>query len=188
MSTPARREKPLKIDPTPHYPHIVLALNLIDTNPPLFHWLLFVPKPGQGDSKVQHGIKVHAVQDYSSGQSAVTWAFEAAPFTLATSGSVTAAAVIGHLKDKTEEQLVNVLATIPMVVPAVDIARENVFDCRVWIREALRRLHGAGFIHCPDVDALEAEMWGYGRPAAGAVEDETFKLAKLVTARNSCTL
>ena len=38
-----------------------------------------------------------------------------------------------------------------------------------------------------NVDAMEAEMLGYGIPAANAVKNETFKLAGLVPAVHSRT-
>lgn len=181
----------MKLDPTPHHPHIVLALNLLSADPPRFHWLIFVPTPGQGDEKVQTGMKLHAVRIlelFIDGVPMGDWTFQAMPFTLAASETVVAAAVIGQLRDKTIEQLVELLSKIPMLVPAVDAHREPQFTCRVWVREALRRMHGAGFIHCIDVDAMEAEMLRYGLPAAAAVKNRTFRLAHLFTATNSRTL
>ncbi|KAM5538605.1 hypothetical protein V8D89_007634 [Ganoderma adspersum] len=191
MSTSAHASKPVKLDPTPHYPHIVLGLTLLSANPPRFHWLLFIPYPGQGNDKVQKGIKIHAVyfvELFIDGVPMGTWKFQAAPFTLATSEIVAAAAIIGQIKEKTVDELVKTLSVIPLEIPAMDRGRELVFSCRVWILEALRRLHGAGFIHCPDVNALEEEMWRHRVPAAKAVENGTFELAELVTAKNSRTL
>lgn len=73
-----------------------------------------------------------------------------------------------------------------MAVPEADRAREPVFTCRVWVREAVRRMHAGGYVQlCPDVDALEEEMWRYGRAAARAIEEGTFEVAALVQAVTS---
>ncbi|KAM5538607.1 hypothetical protein V8D89_007636 [Ganoderma adspersum] len=192
MFTPTEANKPGKLDPTPHYPHIVLALNLIpgSGSGSRFHWFIFVPDPGQGDEKVQTGIKIHVTDFFPVFNRATVrmWQFQDTAFTLATSASGVAAAIVGHLtENKTVQQLVDLLREIPMSVPEVDIDREPDFSCRVWVREALRRLHGAGFIDCLDVIALENEMQGYGKPAAIAVKNGTFKLAELVRAVNPRT-
>ena len=86
------------------------------------------------------------------------------------------------------QQLVDLLHKIPTItVPDADVHREPEFTCRVWVREALRRMHVAGFIHCRNVDAMEAEMFGHGIPAANTVKNGTFKMAELVPAVNSRT-
>ncbi|KAI1794776.1 hypothetical protein LXA43DRAFT_86372 [Ganoderma leucocontextum] len=181
----------LRIQPLPRYPDIVLALNVIDTDPPRFHWYIFVPNAADAAHlDVQSGLKMHATTDYSPPPSATTdperlWCFDATPTTLATDeGGLAAAATIGRLEllGRLEDGrgLRALLAQIPMAVPEADKAREPVFTCRVWVREALRRMHGEGYVWCPDVDALEEEMWRYGRAAARAIEDDTFELAALV--------
>lgn len=55
----------------------------------------------------------------------------------------------------------------------------------MWAREALRRLTGAGYIQCPNVDAMENEMMEYGRAAAKRIDADNFKVASLVKAKNS---
>ncbi len=184
----------LRIQPLPHYPDIVLALNVIDTDPPRFHWYIFVPNAGTGTAAdahldvLQSGLKMHATTDYSPSDTERRWCFDATPTTLATDeGGLAAAATIGRLgievrdgRVRSQEGLRDMLAQIPMAVPEADKAREPVFTCRVWVREALRRMHQEGYVDCPDVDALEEEMWGYGRAAARAIEEDTFKVAALV--------
>ncbi|KAI0076149.1 hypothetical protein K474DRAFT_1663415 [Panus rudis PR-1116 ss-1] len=182
-----QRTKRVTVEPVPHYPDIVLALNLMGTTPPRFHWLLWVADEDQTGERPK-GKKFHAVENTNAAASDAPWSFDDSEFTLPTSRSVAAAAIIGRLKDKTRDDLRRVLSRIPMTIPPVDAAREPVFSCRVWVREALRTMHREGFIYCPDVDALEQEMWGYGRAAAQAVEKETFELAKLVQAVHSRTL
>ena len=178
------------IEPVPQHPQIILALSLMSTDPPRFHWFIFVPSSQSSELNIQAGLKIHAI-DENLGKSPVRkhWAFEAVEFTLATYPGVAAAAVVGYLyNDRTLEQLRSLLEQIPLTVPPIDHEREPTFTCRVWIREALRRMHMNGFILCPDVDAMEAQMWRYGRLAAEAIEKDTFSVATLVTAENSCAL
>ncbi|PIL22948.1 hypothetical protein GSI_15644 [Ganoderma sinense ZZ0214-1] len=124
MSTPSHGGyRPAKLEPTPRYPHIILALNIVSITPPRFHWLIFVPAPGEDEDEVEVevGTKVHAIRlfrrAFGSPNPAEIWRFEATTFTLSTSGSVVAAAIIGQLKDKTEKQLVDLLEEIPMDIP-----------------------------------------------------------------------
>ena len=194
---PPSKGKPtakLRIQPLPRYPDIVLALNVIDTDPPRFHWYIFVPNAADAHLDVQSGLKLHATTDYSPSGTERLWCFDATPTTLATDeGGLAAAATIGRLGLEQQQQLEgryrsqaalrDMLARIPMaVVPEADRAREPTFTCRVWVREALRRMHKEGYVWCPDVDALEEEMWRYGRAAARAIEDDTFTGAALVDA------
>ena len=114
------------------------------------------------------------------------WKYECSEYILVSSRSVAAAASIGKLtQNHTFEDFNAILREIPMAVPAVDELREPVWSCRVWVREALRRLHNAGYIECSDVDAMEEEMLGYGRAAAAGIESDEFSIAALVKARNS---
>ena len=46
-------------------------------------------------------------------------------------------------------------------------------------------MHQEGYVDCPDVDAMEEEMWRYGRAAASAIEDGTFRIAGLVQSVSS---
>lgn len=55
------------------------------------------------------------------------------------------------------------------VVPEVDRRREERFTCRVWFREAIRRLVENNILHCLDVDALEAELISLSSPSAEGV-------------------
>ncbi|KAM5538609.1 hypothetical protein V8D89_007638 [Ganoderma adspersum] len=191
ISPPSKGKPPakLRIQPLPRYPDIVLALNVIDTDPPRFHWYIFVPNAADAHLDVQSGLKMHATTDYSPSETERLWCFDATPTTLATDeGGLAVAATIGRLRlgleqGRSQAALRNMLAQIPVaVVPEADRAREPTFTCRVWVREALRRMHAEGYVRCPDVDALEEEMWRYGRAAAGAIEDDTFEVAALVEA------
>jgi hypothetical protein len=47
----------------------------------------------------------------------------------------------------------------PMAIPKVDHARERVFTCCFWFREAIRQLHDSGiFVECHDVNSLLEEL------------------------------
>lgn len=55
-----------------------------------------------------------------------------------------------------------------MKVPEIDKERESKFTCRVWFREAIRRLNAPGVIKCTNVDALEQEVYQYALPNQAA--------------------
>ncbi|KAF4563675.1 hypothetical protein EYR40_003199 [Pleurotus pulmonarius] len=166
------------LDPMPVHPDIILALHYLGSDPLRFHWTLFVQS-----RNASAGTKFHAVLDAST---ETGWAYDSTAFTLHTSQSVAAAAIVGKIAFGTVADLGTLLSEIPVgVVPDTDKGREKVFSCRVWIREALRVLNNKGHIDCPDVDAMEKEMWEYGAQAAADIEAETFKEAKLVKAKNS---
>ncbi|KAL1944690.1 hypothetical protein VTO73DRAFT_3120 [Trametes versicolor] len=184
-----RPDRPIKLDPLPEYPEIILALNLSTARPPSFHWLLFVPDYGTTRQQVIPGTKMHALCHLSPGPNGTMieeWVYDSAKFTLVQSHTLAAAVVLGRLPPgKTVQDLNALLAAIPMRVPTIDARREPAFTCRVWTREAVRRMHDHGYICCPDVDALEEEVWEYGREAARKHDDKTFTIASLVVAVNS---
>lgn len=181
-TTMAPPKPTVTVNPLPQYPNIIIALKLLNTSPPRFHWLLWIADAAAAESDVQSGVKFHAIDNGIR-----VWSYERAPHILASSHSLATAAIIGQLKGKNTEDLDVILREIPMAVPAVDQGREAEWSCRVWVREALRRMHTHGFILCPDVDAMEEEMWGYGRQAAADIEAGDFSIATLHVARNSCT-
>lgn len=64
----------------------------------------------------------------------------------------------GYVKGDNEyNAIVTLLKAIPLTIPDVDTHVEPVFTCRVWFKEAVRRLHNDGYVDCPDVYAFEAE-------------------------------
>ncbi|KAH9901581.1 hypothetical protein C8Q73DRAFT_786939 [Cubamyces lactineus] len=172
--------------PVPSHPDILLALDLMSTTEPRFHWYLFIPDaPTTSPDRNPHGgIKLHAITNGKQGEEK-RWSYDRTPLSLATSPAVAAAAIIGRLpQGKTVDDLDALLQGIALEVPEVDREREPVFTCRVWIREALRRMHAGGYIARNDVDAMEEEMWGYGKAAAAQIEDDTFECAVLEDAMN----
>ena len=181
---------PPTIFPVPAHPDIIIALDLMSTSPPRFHWFIFVPHhrasaAGSQDQHTVSGTKLHAVTNGLQGDDR-RWSYDRTTLSLATSPSVAAAAIIGRVpRDKTVDDLDQLLQQIPMATPDVDRDREPVWTCRVWIREAVRRMDAHGWIDCDNVDALEEEMWGYGKKAAAMIEDDVFTVATLHTAVSS---
>lgn len=158
----------IRLMPTPRYPDIVLALNFIPGRSisVAFHWFIFTCHATDTSKEIQAGRKFHARRVDSPEDTTPQWCYEDAEFTLATSATVATAAVIGRLREgQTEGTLGALLSQIPLTIPQVDVGRESHFTCRVWVREALRAMHRHRYINCPDVDALEKEMWGYGMEA-----------------------
>nr|VWO96024.1 APH domain-containing protein [Ganoderma boninense] len=179
-NTKAKPPAKLRIQPLPRFPDIVLALNVIDTDPPRFHWYLFVPNAdatADAHLDVQPGLKMHATTDYSPSETDRRWCFDATPTTLATDeGGLAAAATVGRLKPdsgsddgrgaRSQDALREMLARIPVdVVPEADKGREPKFTCRVWVREALRRMHEAGLRGLPGrgrAGGGDVALWGRG--------------------------
>ncbi|KAH8116609.1 hypothetical protein DFH11DRAFT_1542602 [Phellopilus nigrolimitatus] len=191
-----------KLAPLPAFPQIILALFFLPGPPLRFHWILYVPDPAGGDD----GTKLHAIQCFGE------FEFAAVPYNLAhCAETLAAAAVVGRLRvsdpdictatyldggppdgagadgrAKALADFCTLLAQIPCdAVPPADAGRERAFTCRVWTREALRRMHAVGLVHCPDVDALEHEMRAHGKQTARAMADGTFSVVELKTAQHS---
>lgn len=166
--------KKITVDPLPVFPDIIISMHYLGGEPPRFHWILFVQSPDSIS-----GTKLHATELND------VWEYERTKYTLQFSGGVAAGAVIGKLTTKTLDQLDSLLKAIPMKIPDIDVGREAKWSCRVWLREALRRMHSAGFINCPDVDKMEAEMWELRKATAKTINDKIFTVAKIATAKNS---
>ncbi|KAI0724004.1 hypothetical protein C8T65DRAFT_564282 [Cerioporus squamosus] len=167
------------ITPLPQYPDILIALDLMSTTPAKFHWFIYVP-----DSPTA-GTKLHAVTNGLQGDDK-RWSYDRTPLDLPKSPAVAAAAVVGRLPEgRTIDDLDMLLQKISMSTPEVDKDREPAWTCRVWVREALRRMHTNAWIVCEDIDAMEEEMWRYGEEAAAAVEVDTFTVATLYSATHS---
>ncbi|KAI0647283.1 hypothetical protein C8Q79DRAFT_908681 [Trametes meyenii] len=177
----------ITLTPPPCHPDIVLSLDLMSTTPPRFHWFFFVPDApsATAGSTPYAGTKLHAITNGLQGDGK-RWSYDRTALALATSPAVAAAAILGRLPPgKTVDDLDAFLCEIPMEVPQIDEGREPVWSCRVWVREALRRMHARGYVVCKDIDALEAEMWRYGGVAAKKIEEDAFETASLVVAVNA---
>ncbi|KAG7444367.1 uncharacterized protein BT62DRAFT_1077709 [Guyanagaster necrorhizus] len=59
------------------------------------------------------------------------------------------------------DNIIDLLCTVPLEMPAIDVDIEPKFSCRVWRKQAVHMLSGAGLLRCNDVYALEAEIVGY---------------------------
>ena len=68
-----------------------------------------------------------------------------------------------------------VLKPIPMSIPSIDKDIEPKFTCRVWWREAIRKLSSFGLIDCMDVELLEKECKAFaGQNFLEGGKDECF--------------
>ncbi|KAG7091275.1 hypothetical protein E1B28_010324 [Marasmius oreades] len=139
-------------------------------DPENFHWLMWLVA---ADTK--NGICVHA--NNNSG----AFKFEAKPWNAATSQSLSALVQIGTLNKHTIETLTALLKAIPMASPDED--RGAVFNCRIWVREAVRVLERNGVLKCDSVDALQAELLQYAQENRENVEQgkgkATFHVSKV---------
>ena len=151
----------------PSYPDIIIAIFHVDTHtePIEFHWAFFVQNPGK-----DFGVKSHATDISDS------WEYGTGPFTLVTSESVAAAVIIGQIPaTRSLDDLDRILKSIPMnVIPDEEKDREDKFDCRVWLREGVRRLIKEGWIRCRDVYALEDEVQLHGEAACEEMNRGTY--------------
>lgn len=118
-----------------------------------WHWAFYFHHPNADGGQRQTGYKIHATN--KNGR----WEYQCVPQSIGFSSTLTTIAEIGavdkgwgigHLNHYTRE----VQLTIPRYAK-----RETVFNCRVWIKAAIKYLSDAGmFVHCDDVDKLENEM------------------------------
>ncbi|KZO89462.1 hypothetical protein CALVIDRAFT_569902 [Calocera viscosa TUFC12733] len=106
-----------------------------------FHWMIY-----SYDGGVARWA-FHAINQGVNG-----WMFERRNWNPVSSALALSALRIGVYVPAVE----GLLAPIPMVTPAID-QQQGAFTCRIWVRQAIRTLHSANLIVCPDVDALEAE-------------------------------
>lgn len=183
MSNTAKgKPQVIKIDPLPVYPDIIIGQTYVGgtaddhKKPPQLHWLLFVQSP-----ESEQGERCMPLLNADG-----SWAYVRKGNTMIYSASIVVATIIGKLKTHSLTDLDTLLRAIPMPdIPVVDVGREPKFTCRVWIREAVRRMDKASYIQCTDVDALEKELIEYGRQGVKEVEDDTFKAAVLHRAKSS---
>ncbi|KAJ3908091.1 hypothetical protein F5879DRAFT_939117 [Lentinula edodes] len=114
-----------------------------------FHWAVFIV------NDQYNAFKLHAKQ-YGS-----YWRFENPPpmHNLLRSASLSAMVKIGQIANvdsTTLSHIVDLMSQIRMSVPSHEyiMLPGAAFDCRVWFREAVRKLHDNGYINCPNVWSL----------------------------------
>ncbi|KAJ3822542.1 hypothetical protein EV361DRAFT_951417 [Lentinula raphanica] len=123
-----------------------------------FHWGIFLVVDERNAYKLQ-------ARQYGS-----YWRFEEPkPHDLLASSTLCAMVKIGTFPLTNFETIFNhivpLMREIPMTVPLHEqaVIGENIFHCRVWFREAVRKLHDNGYIHCPNVWALYEECMGHAQ-------------------------
>ncbi|KAG6815639.1 hypothetical protein H0H87_010383 [Tephrocybe sp. NHM501043] len=102
--------------------------------------------------------------------------FEAKPQYLLASLTLCVVLKIGTTRGISTEQITPLLESIPMNLTQYDLRTEAYFDCRVWLKQAVRVLASRGIITCIDADAVvngelrtyaldnyNAIIQGYGR-------------------------
>ncbi|KIM49061.1 hypothetical protein M413DRAFT_94659 [Hebeloma cylindrosporum] len=122
-------------------------------DPERYHWFIWLTDDGQSS------ICVHATSSTGAFQ------FEAKP---SSSEAVSAITSIARLNGRDLNTLIESLGEIPLETPQEDRGQE--FNCRVWVRQAIRMLEGLGVLKCDDLAALEAEVIGYAEANREAVE------------------
>ncbi|EED83438.1 predicted protein [Postia placenta Mad-698-R] len=126
-----------------------------------FHWMLALPGAGEEPGA---DLKLHVNNPRGR------WQFQAGDHNLPQSETLCTVIRIGSRGMTTPAQIRRIVEGIGMnVVPEVDRRREERFTCRVWFREAIRRLVENNILHCLDVDALEAELISLSSPSAEGV-------------------
>lgn len=91
--------------------------------------------------------------------------FEAKP---SSSEAVSAIISIARLDGRNLNTLTESLREIPLETPQEDQGQD--FNCRVWVRQAIRALEGQGVLQCDNLEALEAEAIRYADANREAVE------------------
>jgi len=67
---------------------------------------------------------------------------------------------IGHISPKnSSESIACILSSTPLGIVTERETKETTFNCRVWVREALRVLYDESIISCSDVESLEQEFF-----------------------------
>jgi len=60
----------------------------------------------------------------------------------------------GNLGDRKLEDVVELFKDIPLTLPDCDKDVDHRFRCRVFLKQCIRSMHGAGIINCQDADAV----------------------------------
>jgi hypothetical protein len=60
----------------------------------------------------------------------------------------------GNLGEHKLEDVIELLERIPLTLPECDIASDQRFRCRVFLKQCIRALNEAGVLDCPDADAV----------------------------------
>ncbi|KAH8119763.1 hypothetical protein DFH11DRAFT_6207 [Phellopilus nigrolimitatus] len=121
-------------------------------NTGLFHWTLLAKTYDKPT-----GILLHAAGTTRQG-----WVYDVKdPFTFESSRYAVVAIRIGSLGSSiSSEYLARILGRIPIGYSMYETP--PVWTCRIWVRDAIRYLHGLQIIHSLDVDALEREAIAAG--------------------------
>lgn len=144
-----------------------------------YHWMFWLPVGDSESGRCLHVTNESKSLYYLDSRRFILflgpggeWEFEER--SLRENGSKRAAAVgkIGYCNDI--DRFVAILESIPMVTPPEDINTyfwsDKSFDCRVWIRQALRLLIRENIIKCDNIAELEKELLHHAAQNRSKVE------------------
>lgn len=124
-----------------------------------YHYMIALYGVGEGNT----AIKLH-VNNLTG-----DFAFDTGSYNLLGSLTLCTLIKIGTRGQVSPAEIRAIVEAIPLEVPPADQATEKTFDCRVWFREAVRRLDANGILTCPDIDALEIELERLADPNARSI-------------------
>ncbi|CAL1697258.1 unnamed protein product [Somion occarium] len=134
-------------------PQSSICITLYSHGDTTYHWAIVAPIDRY------YAAKFHATNRGSAGWLYKPWQYKSVDEVL--SSSRTAVVVVKiELGSNTIDALNSLLKDIPMTITNPEEADEP-FGTKVWVRQAIRALHHARIIHCPDARKLEAEVLGY---------------------------
>jgi hypothetical protein len=141
-------------------------------DPERYHWFIWLTGDEQSSTCVhatssgKYLCKLpHKNMTNSRISSAGAFQFEAKP---SSSEAVSAIISISRPSGRNLYALTESLREIPLETPQED--QGQVFNCRVWVRQAIRVLEGQGVLKCDNLEALEAEALRYADANREAVE------------------
>ncbi|PPQ77916.1 hypothetical protein CVT26_005170 [Gymnopilus dilepis] len=132
---------------------IVVALFLREDSRS-FHWALAISRGGTVF------YRMHARNDLST----PGWHYDSGDYHLFESRTLAAVIKIGNINrsHKSVLQINDLVKDIPHRIEWRDSDSRAPYNCRVWVRNAVRALNSARVIACPDALALEAECLAKG--------------------------
>ncbi|KAF8157191.1 hypothetical protein B0H34DRAFT_712641 [Crassisporium funariophilum] len=96
--------------------------------------------------------------------------FETREETLEDSLIFCVAVKIGNIQQRTMEEITTLLEPIPITLPDCDTATEHRFNCRVWVKKAIRVLDEEGVLSCSDAYAVvDGELRKYAEENGEAI-------------------
>lgn len=126
-----------------------------------FHWGLIITRHGSG----RDSVCCHVTGGTTTG-----WSYETRdPYNAFQSLQALRFCRIGNTDNV--DRVKNLLVNVPI------LADSQAFSCRTWAMQAVQQLHDERIVICPDVGALERELWQLGSAAILAGQQGRWTLA-----------